>query len=82
VDASQISERADAIADLQELLAQAPLDEAFMRSLADELQLLTAKAPLELSEALPEFKAIRAGDVSAIVAAVTPGLLAQLAMPH
>ena len=82
VDASQISERADAIADLQELLGQAPLDEAFMRSLADELQLLTAKAPLELSEALPEFKAIRAGDVSAIVAAVTPGLLAQLAMPH
>jgi DNA repair exonuclease SbcCD nuclease subunit len=80
--ASQLSERADAIADLQELLAQAPLDEAFMRSLTDDLQLLTARAPLELSEALPEFKAIRAGDVSAIVAAVTPSLLAQLATPR
>lgn len=82
VDASQISERADAIADLQELLAQVPLDEAFMRGLAEDLQLLTAKAPLELNEALPEFKAIRAGDVSGIVAAVTPSLLAQLAMPR
>ena len=82
VDASQISERADAIADLQELLAQVPLDETFMRSLAEDLQLLTAKAPLELNEALPEFKAIRAGDVSGIVAAVTPSLLAQLAMPR
>jgi len=82
VDASQISERADAIADLQELLAQVPLDEAFMRGLAEDLQLLTAKAPLELNEALPEFKAIRAGDVSGIVAAVTPSLLAHLAMPR
>jgi len=82
VDASQISERADAIADLQELLAQVPLDETFMRSLAEDLQLLTAKAPLELNEALPEFKAIRAGDVSGIVAAVTPSLLAHLAMPR
>jgi len=82
VDASQISERADAIADLQELLAQVPLDETFMRSLAEDLQLLTAKAPLELNEALPEFKAIRAGDVSGIVAAVTPSLLARLAMPR
>jgi len=82
VDASQINERADAIADLQELLAQVPLDETFMRSLAEDLQLLTAKAPLELNEALPEFKAIRAGDVSGIVAAVTPSLLAQLAMPR
>ena len=82
VDASQISERADAIADLQELLAQVPLDEAFMRGLSEDLQLLTAKAPLELNEALPEFKAIRAGDVSGIVAAVTPSLLAHLAMPR
>ncbi len=78
-DAAQISARADAMADLQALLAEAPSDEAFMRSLAEDLQLLTAKAPMELTEAVSDFKAIRAGDVSAIVQAVTPGLIAHLA---
>ncbi|MGS0756492.1 hypothetical protein ACVBEH_18750 [Roseateles sp. GG27B] len=78
-DAAQISARADAMADLQALLAEAPADEAFMRSLAEDLQLLTAKAPMELTEAVSDFKAIRAGDVSAIVQAVTPGLIAHLA---
>lgn len=82
VDAAQISARADAIADLQALLAEAPADAAFMRSLAEDLQLLTAKAPMELSEAVTDFKAIRAGDVSAIVQAVTPGLIAQLAQTN
>lgn len=79
LDAAQVGARADAIADLQALLAELPADADFMRSLAADLQQLTAKAPLELIEALPEFKAIRAGDVAAIVAAVTPALLAQLA---
>ena len=79
VDADQIRERADAIADLQTLLEQVPLDEAFMRGLAEDLQQLTGKAPLELMEAVPDFKAIRAGDIVSIVQAVTPGLIAQLA---
>ena len=79
VDAGQIRERADAIADLQALLEQAPLDEAFMRGLAEDLQQLTGRAPLELTEAVPDFKSIRAGDVASIVQAVTPGLIAQLA---
>jgi DNA repair exonuclease SbcCD nuclease subunit len=79
IDAQQISARADAIADLQALLAQVPQDEAFTRSLAADLQQLTARAPLELNEAVPAFKAIRAGEVDAIVGAVIPGLLAHLA---
>jgi len=79
VDASQIRERADAIADLQTLLDQVQADEVFMRSLAEDLQRLTGKAPLELSDAVPDFNAIRSGDVSSIVQSVTPALIAQLA---
>jgi DNA repair protein SbcD/Mre11 len=82
VDASQIRERADAIADLQALLEQVPSDESFMRGLAEDLQQLTGKAPLELTDAVPDFRAIRAGDVGSIVQAVIPGLIAQLAQTH
>jgi hypothetical protein len=79
IDASQIRERADAIADLQALLEQVPLDEAFMRSLADDLRQLTDKAPRELMQAVPDFEAIRSGDLASIVRSVTPALIAQLA---
>jgi DNA repair protein SbcD/Mre11 len=82
VDASQIKKRADAIADLQILLDQVPFDESFMRSLAQDLQQLTGKAPLELTEAISDFKAIRSGDVSSIVQSVIPALIAQLAQVH
>jgi exonuclease SbcD len=73
--------RADALADLHALLLLAPADAAFMQSLAEDLQQLAHKAPMELTLALPELKAIRAGDVSALVESVTPALLAQLAQP-
>jgi DNA repair exonuclease SbcCD nuclease subunit len=79
LDTAQITARADALADLQALLEGAPLDADFMRGLTEDLQQLTAKAPLELIEALPEFKAIRAGELAPLVAAVAPALLAQLA---
>ena len=81
-DAAQVQGRADAMADLQALLAQAPADAAFMQSLAEDLQLLAHKAPVELGELLPELQAIRNGDVSALVQAVTPALMAQLAQAH
>ena len=81
-DARQVSERADAIADLQAVLAEAPGDVEFLRSLAEDLQALTSKAPLELTDEVPEFKAIRAGDVRALVESVIPGLLAQLAQTN
>ena len=56
-----------------------PDDEAFMRSLAAELQLLAGKAPHELNESVPDFEAIRLGKVGDIVRSVTPLLIAQLA---
>ncbi len=79
LDAAQLAARADAIADLQALLAEVPDDPEFLRSLSEDLQLLTAKAPLALIEALPEFQAIRRGEVLGLIEAVTPALLAQLA---
>lgn len=82
VDASQIKKRADAIADLQALLEQVPADESFMRSLAEDLQQLTGKAPLELTEAVSDFKVIRSGDVGSIVQSVIPALIARLAQVH
>jgi exonuclease SbcD len=81
-DAHQLQARSDAIADLQALLQDATADEPFLRSLAQDLQQLTGKAPPELAEAVAEFAAIRAGDVSDLVRSVTPGLLARLARSH
>ena len=78
-DERQLRERSDAIADLQALLQEVAQDEAFLRSLTDDLRQLTGKAPAELAEAVPDFEAIRAGDVAALVRSVTPGLLARLA---
>lgn len=78
-DAKGIRDRSDAIADLQVLLEEAPRDEALLASLAEDLRQLVDKAPIELTQALPEFKAIRNGDLAGIVQAVSPGLLAHLA---
>lgn len=78
-DASQVAERTDAIADLQRLLADAPTDVAFLKSLMDDLRPLVDKAPLELIKSVPELDAIRNGNVAGIVKAVSPGLLAYLA---
>ncbi len=71
--------RSDAIADLQTLLAEAPLDAALLAALVDDLRQLVDKAPLELIQAIPEFRDIRNGDVAGIVRAVSPDLLAYLA---
>lgn len=78
-EAGDIRARSDAIADLQLLLEEAPRDEALLVSLVDDLRQLVDRAPMELFHAVPEFQAIRSGDVAGIVQAVSPGLLAQLA---
>jgi exonuclease SbcD len=78
-DSWDIRARSDAIADLQRLLEEAPLDAALLAALVDDLRQLVDKAPLELIQAIPEFRAIRNGDVASIVRAVSPGLLAHLA---
>jgi DNA repair exonuclease SbcCD nuclease subunit len=71
--------RADAITDLYGLLQEAAGDAAFLARLADELRPLVDRAPYEVAQMLPEFAAIRDGDLAGIVKAVAPGLLASLA---
>ena len=74
-----LSDRSDAIADLQRLLLEAPEDAAFLKSLLDDLRPLVEKAPLELIKLLPELNALRSGNVLDLVNTVSPGLLAYLA---
>ena len=78
-DSRMLSDRSDAIADLQRLLLEAPEDAAFLKSLLDDLRPLVEKAPLELIKLLPELNALRSGNVLDLVNTVSPGLLAYLA---
>lgn len=77
-DMSQQALRSDAIADLQRLLADAPVDADFLKSLMDDLRPMVDKAPMELIKSVAELDAIRSGNVVDIVKSVTPGLLAYL----
>ena len=79
LDAAQMANRSDAIADLQNFLADAPDDADLLASLLDDLRPLVDRMPLEVLRSVPELHAIRAGDVAGIVKSVTPGLLAYLA---
>ncbi|MFZ4536327.1 metallophosphoesterase family protein [Propionivibrio sp.] len=77
-DAAAVRARADAIADLQSLLDLAPADPALLAALTEELRYLADITPHELSDALPQLKAIRNGEVGAIIESVVPGLIAYL----
>ncbi len=79
-ETGDIRARSDAIADLQKFLDEAPRDATLLASLVDDLRQMVDRAPMELFQAIPEFQAIRNGDVAGIVQAVSPGLLAQLAI--
>ncbi len=81
-DASHLSARADAIADLQGFLAAAPADQDLLQALLEDLRPLVDRAPRELFATLPELEAIRNGQVADLVRAVTPDLLAHLARSH
>ncbi len=82
LDATLLHERAGALADLQTLLARVADDADFIQSLTDDLRGLAGKAPAELTDAVPGFKAIRAGEIGPLIDAVVPGLLARLAQAH
>jgi hypothetical protein len=78
MDAVDIRARADAIADLQMLLDAAPTDPALLASLSEDLRYLVDRAPHELSDLLPELKAIRSGELGLLVSSIIPGLVAHL----
>jgi DNA repair protein SbcD/Mre11 len=70
---------ADALADLQALLAEARHDEALLGPLRDEFNQMLAKAPELLAE-VPALRQARDGDLGPLLDSVVPGLLARLAM--
>jgi DNA repair exonuclease SbcCD nuclease subunit len=78
-DANLVAARSDAIADLQKLLAEAPMDAVLLQSLMEDLRPLVDRAPIEVIRSIPELDALRSGDVAGIIKSVTPGLLAYLA---
>jgi hypothetical protein len=78
-DGEAVRARADALSDLQDLLQAAESDPDFLKSLQAELLGLVNKAPLELQTTVPYFKAIRSGDLEALVREVRPGLVSHLA---
>ncbi len=79
IDKQAIEARADAVAELQVLLDTATDDPQLLRELIEDLQALVSKAPIELSDMVPQFPAIRQGDVADLVRTIAPTLLAQLA---
>ena len=78
VDRASVAARADAIADLQDLLEEAETDPEFLKSLQDDLGAFMSKAPLDVQAMVPAFAAIRAGRLPELVRQVRPGLLAHL----
>ncbi len=77
--AAALAARADAMAQLQAELLQAPDDPALLAALADELSPLLAKLPRTVADAVPQLELLRSGQLAALVRAVTPGLMAHVA---
>ena len=78
LDAETLERRSDAIADLQLMFERATKDEAFLKSLADDLSGLLAKAPRSLLDESPGLAAVHAGDLAQLIEAVSPALIARL----
>lgn len=71
--------RADAIADLHDLLVEAESDPEFLEMLKERLVTLVNQSPLELQELVPAFSQVRGDELPQLVQSVRSGLLAQLA---
>lgn len=78
LSAEELMARSDALADLQDLLADAAGDEQFLKSLEDELKALVARCPRELFAAVPALESIKDGQLRELVESVAPSVLAQL----
>lgn len=81
-DAVHLVARSDALADLYTFLNEAPHDATLLESLMSDLRPLVDRLPIEVIHAVPELNAIRNGDVTGLIQAVTPGLLAYLAQSN
>lgn len=77
-DGQALRERADALADLQDLLASAESDPAFIDALRNDLSGLLAKAPPELRSSVPYLEDIRNGELAALLGEIRPSLIAHL----
>jgi len=75
---ADIAARADALADLQSVLAGAHLDEELLKSMQDELTTLIGKLPPGLVNSIPLLQKVVGGDVAALVHHTAPSLLAHL----
>ncbi len=73
------SQHFDAFSDLQEILREAGQDAEFLQQLEAELGTFTARMPHELDALVTDLKALRGGDVAALLARVAPALFARLA---
>ncbi|NYT61099.1 DNA repair exonuclease [Alcaligenaceae bacterium] len=78
-DGEALRQRADALADLQDLLESAETDQEFLDSLRDDLSGLISKAPLELKALMPHFDDIKNGDLAPLLREIRPSLIAHLA---
>ncbi len=78
-DGRALRQRADALADLQDLLETAGTDQDFLDGLRDELSGLIDKAPSELKSAVPYFDEIRNGNLEPLLREIRPSLIAHLA---
>lgn len=73
-----IKARSDAIADLQDLLEQAPNDVLLLKDLEKELQLMVGRMPPELMAEVPAFKDIRNGELLSLISSASSELIAYL----
>jgi DNA repair exonuclease SbcCD nuclease subunit len=78
-DGVTLKARSDALSELQDLFVAAETDSAFLSALQADLLGLVNKAPLELQAAVPNFGAIRAGDLVELIREVRSGLVSYLA---
>ena len=78
LDAAAIEGRSDAIADLQNILAEAGSSPEIRQRIIDDLMELVAKAPLELIDQVSELGAIKAGNIEDQLEKISQDLIAHL----
>lgn len=75
----ELMARSDALADLQDLLAEAVAHPQLLDQLGDTLRELVNRCPRELFAYAPSLEAIREGRIASLIEEVAPSLLARLA---